>query len=95
MPIAYGTAYRMMHTRGKVTAGERVLILGASGGVGTCCLQLAKAAGKYTGRKADTATHQRIVALRRAGQTIKRTAELAGCSISQAKRIWALHRVQS
>ncbi len=58
-------------------------------------VQLAKVAGKYTGRKADTATHQRIVALRRAGQTIKRTAELAGCSISQAKRIWALHRVQS
>lgn len=58
-------------------------------------VQLAKVAGKYTGRKADTATHQRIVALRHAGQTIKRTAELARCSISQVKRIWALHRVQS
>jgi alcohol dehydrogenase len=45
LPIAYGTAYRMMQTRGKVKAGERVLILGATGGVGTCCLQLAKAAG--------------------------------------------------
>jgi DNA invertase Pin-like site-specific DNA recombinase len=58
-------------------------------------VQLAKAAGKYTGRKADTATHQRIVALRGAGQTIERTAELAGCSISQVKRIWALHRAKS
>jgi DNA invertase Pin-like site-specific DNA recombinase len=58
-------------------------------------VQLAKAAGKYTGRKADTATHRRIVALRRAGQTIERTAELAGCSISQVKRIWALHRAKS
>ena len=58
-------------------------------------VQLAKATGKYTGRKADTATHQRIVALRRAGQTIERTAELAGCSISQVKRIWALHRAKS
>jgi len=57
--------------------------------------QLAKAAGKYTGRKADTATHQRIVALRRAGETIGRTAELAGCSVSQVKRIWALHRAKS
>jgi alcohol dehydrogenase len=45
LPIAYGTAYRMMVTRGGVKAGERVLILGATGGVGTCCLQLAKAAG--------------------------------------------------
>jgi alcohol dehydrogenase len=45
LPIAYGTAYRMMRTRGQVKAGERVLILGATGGVGTCCLQLAKVAG--------------------------------------------------
>ncbi|MBK1718135.1 recombinase family protein [Thiocystis violacea] len=58
-------------------------------------VQLAKAAGKYTGRKADTVTHQRIVALRRAGQTIERTAELAGCSVSQVKRIWARHRAKS
>jgi len=54
-------------------------------------VQIAKTAGKYTGRIADTATHQRIVALRGAGQTIKRTAELAGCSESQVKRIWAIH----
>ncbi|MEM8619923.1 MAG: zinc-binding dehydrogenase [Actinomycetota bacterium] len=45
LPIAYGTAYRMMTTRGKVQAGEKILILGATGGVGTCCVQLAKAAG--------------------------------------------------
>jgi alcohol dehydrogenase len=34
-----------MMTRGKVARGEKVLILGASGGVGTCCVQLAKLAG--------------------------------------------------
>lgn len=51
-------------------------------------VQLAKAAGRYSGRKADTAMHQRIIALRRAGHTLARTAELAGCSISQVKRIW-------
>ena len=45
LPIAYGTAYRMILTRGKVKAGETILILGATGGVGTCCVQLAKAAG--------------------------------------------------
>jgi len=45
LPIAYGTAYRMMYTRGAVKAGETVLILGATGGVGTCCVQLAKAVG--------------------------------------------------
>lgn len=45
LPVAYGTAYRMMVTRGQLKAGEKVLILGASGGVGTCCVQLAKLAG--------------------------------------------------
>ena len=53
-------------------------------------VQLAKASGKYTGRKSDETTHQRIVALRRAGHTIQKTAELAGCSSSQVKRIWAM-----
>jgi alcohol dehydrogenase len=45
LPTAYGAAIRMMYTRGQVQAGEKVLILGASGGVGTCCVQLAKLAG--------------------------------------------------
>lgn len=45
LPCAYGTALRMMYTNGHVAAGEKVLILGASGGVGICCLQLAKIAG--------------------------------------------------
>lgn len=45
LPVAYGTALRMIVTIGQVKAGEKVLILGASGGVGTCCVQLAKLAG--------------------------------------------------
>lgn len=56
-------------------------------------VQLAKAAGKYAGRIPDTTTHQRIIALRGAGHTIKRTAELTGCSESQVKRIWANHKI--
>jgi alcohol dehydrogenase len=45
LPCAYGTAHRMMITNGRIQAGERVLILGASGGVGTCCVLLAKLSG--------------------------------------------------
>lgn len=45
LPIAYGTAWRMMVTRGQVRIGEKVLVLGASGGVGVACVQIAKMAG--------------------------------------------------
>jgi DNA invertase Pin-like site-specific DNA recombinase len=55
-------------------------------------IQLAKKAGKYTGREPNIAVHQRIIALRNAGQTIAATVFLAGCSLSQVKRICALHR---
>lgn len=47
LPVAYGTSHRMMVTRGQVQAGEKVLILGASGGVGTSCLLLAKLLGAH------------------------------------------------
>jgi alcohol dehydrogenase len=45
LPVAYGTAHRMLITHDTVKAGERVLILGASGGVGTGCIILAKHLG--------------------------------------------------
>ncbi len=54
-------------------------------------IKLAKARGAFAGRKPDVAVHQRIIALRNAGETIRNTANLAGCSVSQVKRIWSLH----
>lgn len=45
LPVAYGTAHRMLITHDTVKKGDRVIILGASGGVGTGCVILAKHLG--------------------------------------------------
>ncbi|MCF3934937.1 zinc-binding dehydrogenase [Acuticoccus sp. M5D2P5] len=45
VPINFATAFRMLDTIGHMQAGEMVLIVGASGGVGTAGIQLAKRAG--------------------------------------------------
>jgi alcohol dehydrogenase len=45
LPVAYGTAHRMLITHKTVKKGDRVIVLGASGGVGTGCLLLAKLLG--------------------------------------------------
>lgn len=42
LPNAYGTAYGGLFWRGKLTAGETVLILGAAGGVGVAAVELAR-----------------------------------------------------
>ena len=45
VPVAGGTAFHAIVTHGRVEAGERVLIVGAGGGVGSFAVQLAKALG--------------------------------------------------
>ncbi len=43
--VPYGIAYRALFQRARALPGETVLIHGASGGVGTAAIQLARAAG--------------------------------------------------
>jgi NADPH2:quinone reductase len=43
--LNYITAYQMLHRSARVSAGQRVLIHGAAGGVGTALLQLGRLAG--------------------------------------------------
>ena len=43
--LNYLVAYQVLHRSAQVKAGDRVLIIGASGGVGTAFLQLGKLAG--------------------------------------------------
>ena len=45
VPVAALTALQALTTHGKVQAGQRVLVNGASGGVGTYAVQIAKALG--------------------------------------------------
>ncbi len=45
LPTAWLTAYRMLFTRGELTAGDTVLVQGAGGGVATALITLARAAG--------------------------------------------------
>lgn len=47
LPTAYGTAHRMLCVRTQIRSTDKVLILGASGGVGNAALLLAKQAGAY------------------------------------------------
>jgi alcohol dehydrogenase len=47
LPVAYGTAHRMLITHNTVKAGDKVIILGASGGVGTGCVALCKLLGAH------------------------------------------------
>lgn len=43
--LAYGTAWHALMDRGRLQPGERVLVLGAAGGIGLPAIEIARAAG--------------------------------------------------
>jgi alcohol dehydrogenase len=84
LPVAYGTAQRMMVTRGQVAADDRVLILGASGGVGTACVQIAKRAGAE------------VVACASSSEKLERLRELGadhGINYAEDDMVEAVHQL--
>jgi NADPH:quinone reductase-like Zn-dependent oxidoreductase len=59
--LNYLVAYQVLHRVAKVKAGDTVLLIGASGGVGTALLQLGKLAGLKMYGLASPAKHQALV----------------------------------
>lgn len=84
LPIAYGTARRMLVERARVQPDETVVVLGAAGGVGVACTQLGAAIGA------------RIVACSSAPQKLARLAELGAAELINTSvvdfsaRVWEL-----
>jgi alcohol dehydrogenase len=70
LPVAYGTAHRMLFTRGALGEGESILVLGASGGVGTCCVLLARMVGAHVVAAAGSAEKCRRLAELGADETV-------------------------
>lgn len=59
--VPYATAYRALYHKAQAVAGETVLIHGASGGVGSAAVQIARAAGMTVFGTASTTRGQELV----------------------------------
>jgi NADPH:quinone reductase-like Zn-dependent oxidoreductase len=84
LPVAYGTAHRMLITHDTVKAGDRVLVLGASGGVGTGCVILAKHLGAE------------VIACTSSSEKMRRLTELGADEVINVKEVdfskWAVEK---
>jgi len=84
LPVAYGTAHRMLITHDTIRKGERVLVLGASGGVGTGCVILARHLGAE------------VIACAGSADKMKRLKELGADEVINYQEVdfsrWAIER---
>ncbi len=75
-PVAAQTAWVALVERGRLGAGERVLVLGAGGGVGLAAVQLASASGATVIAAASTAEKRAAAATAGAHRTIAPDGDL-------------------
>lgn len=68
VPLVFQTAWRALVTQAQIRAGEDILILGASGGVATAAIQIAKLAGARV--LAVTSTAQKVQQVQKLGVDI-------------------------
>ena len=84
LPVAYGTAHRMLITHNTIKKGDRVLVLGASGGVGTGCIILAKLLGAE------------VIACASSDEKLARLKELGADEVVDYKKVdfskWAVEK---
>lgn len=63
-PEAFSTAFDAIVSQGRLSAGDRLLVTGAAGGVGTAAVQLGRAAGaEVIASVRDPSRHHEVVAL--------------------------------
>nr|MBA2677920.1 alcohol dehydrogenase catalytic domain-containing protein [Ktedonobacteraceae bacterium] len=63
LPLNYFTAYQLLHRIANVKPGERILVYGAAGGVGTALLQLGRLAGLQVYGTASSSKQELITQL--------------------------------
>src|SRR5256885_1334823 len=90
LPLAYGTAYRMLVTQGQLVRGEKILILGASGGVGVACVQIARLLGAEILAATSSPAKLRALTALRADHVVDYSKEGV---VEAVKRIYGKPRV--
>ena len=103
--INYLTAHFVMHQTANVQSGERILVHGAAGGVGSALLELGKLAGLEMYGTASRYNHERVSALGatpidyRADDFVERIRSLTGDGVDAvfdpiggARQLWRSYR---
>jgi propanol-preferring alcohol dehydrogenase len=80
---AIATPYHIARERARITAGQRVAVIGAGGGLGIHMLQMARAFGAF------------VIAVERDAEKLRRLAEMADALVDAAAESWQADLTQA